>query len=128
MNEKETIIKMGLEKLGDYYQQLDRIKHDKQELIDSVLTDEIKTRLAEIEAEFDPLMVGADSEIQDLTAKIKAAVLEYGATVKGQYRQAVWSKGRTSWDTKALDVYATIHPEITEWRKVGEPSVSIREV
>ena len=49
-----------------------------------------------------------------------------GETVKGDHLQAVWSKGRASWDDKALMGYTKAHPELLEFRKQGEPSVSIR--
>jgi hypothetical protein len=37
-------------------------------------------------------------------------------------------KGRVSWDGKSLDGYMAAHPEISAFRKEGEPSVSLRNV
>jgi len=48
--------------------------------------------------------------------------------VKGRELEAVYVKGRISWDNKALDGYAAAHPEIGAFRKQGDPSVSIRGV
>ena len=122
------MIEQMLDQLAEFEAQRDLIAVRKQEAVDAVLTDEIKAKLAEIDAEFDPLYQPVNEQIETLTAGIKAAVIEHGATVKGQYRQAVLSSGRVSWDTKALDGYAAAHPEIAPFRKVGEPSVSIRIV
>ena len=84
--------------------------------------------VTEIDAEFDPLNEPVNQKITDITNTIKADVIIHGATVKSTYRQAVFMAGRVSWDTKALDGYAAAHPEIAPFRKVGEPSVSIRTV
>lgn len=61
--------------------------------------------------------------VQDV---VKAEVLKHGASVKGTALHAVYSKGRTTWDGKLLDGYAVAHPEVLPFRKVGEPTVSIR--
>jgi hypothetical protein len=100
----------------------------KQEAIDAILTPEIKAQLADIEAEFRAQSVAVDENIDALTAEVKSLVSENGITYKGQHLQAVYSKGRVSWDTKALDGYAAAHPEVAQFRKEGEPSVSIRKI
>lgn len=64
----------------------------------------------------------------ELIEVINKAVLESGESIKGEKLQAVFSKGRTSWDAKALEGYAIAQPDINELKKVGKPSVSIREV
>ena len=67
-------------------------------------------------------------ETAALTQEIKEAVLRIGNTVPGSFLQAVWNKGRTSWDSKALVGYAVSHPEINDLKKVGNPSITIRKV
>ena len=100
---------------------------DKQALIDSILTPEIKAKIAEIEAEFADKTQFIQEEITKLEAEIKEDVTANGETVKGDYLMAVFAKGRVSWDTKALDGYAAAHPEVAQFRKEGAPSVSIRK-
>lgn len=63
-----------------------------------------------------------------LTGVINEAVLGKGGSVKGKELQAVYSNGRTTWDGQKLAGYAIAHPEIEKLKKVGKPSVSIREV
>lgn len=82
--------------------------------------------LSALDAEYAPLTAAASQRAADLEERIKAAVVEAGATVKGAALQAVYSKPRTSWDSKALEGYAAAHPEIVAFRSVGAPSVSIR--
>ena len=117
-----------LDQLADLHNQQDRLSGDKQALVDQVLTPEVRARLAEIEAEFESKSETAGVKIATLEAEIKAEVLAKGETVKGGKFQAVWNKGRQSWDDKGLTAYAESHPEVMRFRKQGEPSVTIRKV
>lgn len=88
----------------------------------------VKTQLADLDAEFQPMLDEAREKAIELEAQIKNAVLQHGASVKGQRYQAVWSKGRVSWDTKKLDGLMIALPQLKECRTEGLPSVSIRSV
>ena len=116
-----------IEKYSDLTLGIDAIGQEKQTLIDQVLTPEIKEKLAEIDAEFDPKVEEISQQKSALEAEIKQEILEAGRTIKGTYHSFVWSKPRVSWDTKALDGYAVSHPEITQFRTEGSPSVSVRK-
>jgi len=117
-----------LNQLDDFQAQKALLDLDKQSKIDQVLTPEIKQAIADIELEYAGMSEGVDENITKLTAEIKDDVIQLGGTVKGDHLMAVWNKGRVSWDTKSLDGYAIAHPELTQFRKEGEPSVSIRKV
>ena len=123
----ESIIEQ-LDCLAEFRAQNDVLNLDKRAVIDSVLTPEIKARLAEIEAEFADKAKAVLENMAVLEAEIKTAILAHGETVKGVSLMAVWNKGRVSWDDKALQGYTKSHPELAEFRKQGEPSVSIRVV
>lgn len=113
-----------LEKLTELYAKRDLLSLDKKAAIPA----EIQAVLDEIEAEFSPKQESINEEIAQLEASVKSTVLEAGETAKGGSLQAVFTKGRVTWDTKALDGYAKANPAIAEYRKQGEPSVSIRKV
>ena len=117
-----------IERYSDIGVGIDLVNQEKATLIDSVLTQEIKEKLAEIDAEFQPRIEPLSQEKSMLESEIKAEVIEAGRTVKGSFHSFVWSKPRVSWDTKALDVYAMSHPEITQFRTEGSPSVSVRKI
>ena len=121
-------INRNLNELADIQAQLDVIELDHHELIDSVLTDEIKEQLADIDYEFDEKSKVAKEKANNLRDIIKAQVIELGDSVKGEYLHAVYNKGRVSWDTKALNGYAAAHPDVLQLRKTGDPSVTIRVV
>jgi hypothetical protein len=123
---KDTTFALDL--LSDYYAQRDNLALKKQEQIDKILTPEIRQAISDIEAEFGEKGAAVTENIASLEAEIREAVKLNGATVKGAVLQAVWSKPRVTWDTKALDGYAAGHPEILPFRKEGEPSVSIRTI
>lgn len=121
------MIESKLDQLSELYAQRDLSTLEKQRMIDEILTAEIKAKIAEIEAEFSGKSEAVSEKIAALEAEIKEAVKLNGASVKGQFLQAVFTKGRVSWDNKSLDGYLKAHPELAEFRKEGEPSVSLRK-
>ena len=125
-NKVEMVIPKMLDQLADCRSQIEALTLMKQEAIARVITPEIKAQLDEIECEFGQKAENAAQNMAELEEAIKGAVISAGASFKGQFLQAVWMKGRVSWDTKLLDGYAAAHPEIALFRKEGAPSVSIR--
>jgi len=121
-------IKEKLNTLADLRAEQDLLKIKKQELIDSILTDEIKEQLHEIDQEFAPQFAAIDTRAGKLEGEIRDSVLEHGETVKADNYQAVWVKGRVKWNDKGLMNYLSVHPELGYLREVGNPSVSIRKV
>lgn len=121
-------IKDKLDELSDLRSALDTIALEKQATIDSVLTLEIKNKLAEIDAEFAGKSEVASGKAEALEAEIKELVKAGAETVKGNWLMAVWNKGRVTWDTKSLEGYAVAHPELLNLRKEGEPTVTIRRI
>ena len=122
------ITKLKLDRLAELRIEKDLLKIKKQELVDGVLTLEAKTQLAEIDDEFAPRLEAVHSKTLELEARIKEEVIVHGETIKGNLLQAVWSKARTSWDTKGLNGYLVNNPELNQFKKTGKPSVSIRKV
>lgn len=88
----------------------------------------VQGELDALDTEFAPMLEAANMRVAELEADIKARVLEFGSSVKSIVLHAIYSKGRVTWDTKALDGYTAGHPEIGAFRKEGDPSVSIRPV
>ncbi len=121
-------IAQKLERLSALYAERDGLAADKQKLIDQALTPDVKKRLEEIEAEFAGKDEAAAAHIDTLEDEIKRDTLTFGESVKAAGFQAVWTKGRVSWDGKGLAGYTENHPELLKFRKEGEPSVSIRRL
>lgn len=66
--------------------------------------------------------------ICDVEKEVKTEVVALGESVKGDSLHAVFSNGKTSWDTKGLDGFAVANPKILKFKKTGNPSVSIRDI
>lgn len=115
-----------LDKLTELYAESDMVHARYAELRNEIVPAEIAAKLDDLAAEEKGATAAIEEVIAALTDEIKAEVIAAGATVRGQYAQAIYTKGRVSWDTKALDGYAAGHPEIAPFRKIGAPSVSIR--
>lgn len=119
-------MKEALDRYSDILIGLDLIRQEKEQLKEQVLTPEQKQALADIEAEFEPRSNALQQELEVLAESVKAYVLERGETLAGTYHQAVYTKGRVSWDTKVLTRIAEFIPEVELARSEGKPSVSIR--
>lgn len=108
--------------------ELDSFRLEKKTKIDDILTSEIKKQLDEVDEYYQNIFTNLQGFIDRATAEIKAEVLENKTSIKDGNYQAVYTKGRTTWDTKALSGYALAHPEIESLRKIGEPSVDRKSV
>jgi len=115
-----------LERLSGLYAEREALEAQKQALIDQVLPAELRSRLNDIEAEFAQKAQAAASNIEALEASVKSETLAHGESVRAAGIQAVWNKGRQAWDSKGLAGYAEAHPDVLQFRKEGEPSVTIR--
>jgi hypothetical protein len=121
-------IKKKLDVLSNLHAQLNLLQSEKRRLIDESLPAEYRTRISEIEQEFAQKEETARSNIESLAVEIRADTLAFGRSVRGSDYQAVWSRGRVSWDAKALSLYARAHSEILPFRKEGKPVISIRRI
>jgi hypothetical protein len=117
-----------LNKLSEYQSQVDALNLQYQAQREALIPPEVREALAELDVEHEAQNAVAAMLITELTAEVKAEVLAGGSSAKGAHLQALYVKGRISWNTVALDGYAIAHPEIASMRKEGEPSVSIRAV
>jgi hypothetical protein len=120
---------MGLDmmtQLEELYARRDIITSDKQITLERMLTPDQRAILLKFDAEYEEI---ADA-IKAAEEQVKAAVLKTGETVKGTRYQAVYGKGRVSWDSKGLEEYFKAHDldALKRYRKEGAPSVSIRTV
>ena len=123
----EAIVRK-LDELGELKAEADLLKIKKQELIDSILTTEVKRQLAEIDEETAPQFENINKRLGEIEASIKTDVIQFGKSVKGNSLQAVWNKGRVKWNDSGLMQYLSVHPEIAYLREVGNPSIAIRKV
>ena len=104
----------------------DELTDEIEAMIRAQVPQEVQERIDAIEAEFLPKMDSIIESISNMETNIKERVLLAGETVSGSVLKAVYNKGRTKWDNKALDGYAKAHPELLEFRSEGKPYVSIR--
>lgn len=117
-------------------------KHEALELISKAGAEKYLDKMAEIDAQIAKLNAVIQAQAAPLLAEIsklaeqrerfEERVKDWAklmqSSVKGEYLQAVYSKGRATWDSKALDGYAVTHEEILQFKKTGAPSVAIKAV
>ena len=122
---EQEIVNM-LDRLAQLRAQVDMLEMDKQQAIESVIPDEIREQIADIETEFGEKLEALQENISELEKSIKDAVKGLGKGVKGSVLRATLNR-RVSWDTKRLEGYARAHPWLLEFRR-ETTFVSIRKV
>jgi len=115
-----------LDEMANIQAQIDALRLQKQAEIDKIMTPEIKMELSALDVEYDQMAEVAENKLSAIKAQVKELVIESGESIKGEFVQAIYSKPRTTWNSKALEGYAMAHPEILEARKIGKPSVRFK--
>jgi hypothetical protein len=87
---------------------------------------QIQAELDALDLEYKPVMERAEENISALENEIKTDVLLYGESVSGGMYRATYTQGRISWDNHGMAKYADSHPEVLQFRKQGQPIVSLR--
>lgn len=87
---------------------------------------QIQAELDALDLEYRPVMDAAEENIDALENEIKTDVLLYGESVSGGMYRATYTQGRVSWDNDGMTQYAKSHPDVLEFRKQGQPIVSLR--
>lgn len=117
-----------LDQLAWFQSERDAVAQEYLDKRESLIPPDLKAEILAVDVEYSARGEALLKNIDALTAEVKAEVIASGATVKGAHLQAVYVRGRVSWDTSKLDVYAKAYPEIAELRREGEPTVQIRAV
>lgn len=106
--------------------QLDLLRADKQQALDSILTKGQRAMMVEIETEFeDSLQVGQE-HLEAAIKALKTAVVEFGSTHNGEVYQVVYAQGRVKWDDKKLQNMVFDYPQLATARSVGNSYAVIR--
>ena len=89
---------------------------------------QIQSELDALDTEYKPVLEAAEENISVLENEIKTEVLLHGESVSGGMYRASYTQGRVSWDNEGMTKYATSHPDVLQFRKQGQPIVSLRVV
>ena len=89
---------------------------------------QVQAELDSLDSEYQPVLEAAEENIASLENEIKTDVLLHGESVSGGMYRASYTQGRVSWDNNGMTKYAASHPEVLQFRKQGQPIVSLRVV
>ncbi|HET7144536.1 MAG TPA: hypothetical protein VFI68_10990 [Anaerolineales bacterium] len=89
---------------------------------------QIQAELDALDSEYEPVLESAEENIAALENEIKTDVLLYGESVSSGAYRATYTKGRVSWDNEGMEKYAASHSDVLQFRKQGQPIVSLRIV
>lgn len=88
----------------------------------------IQAELDALDAEYKPILESAEENTAALENEIKTDVLLYGESVSGGSYRASYTQGRVSWDNDGMAKYAASHPDVLQFRKQGNPIVTLRVI
>ena len=89
---------------------------------------QVQAELDALKAEDDPLFETTNDNIAILDTEIKNDVLIYADTIQGGIYRPGYTQGRISWDKDRMNYFAGSQPDILQFRKQGQPSVTLRVV
>jgi len=89
---------------------------------------QIQGELDALDSEYIPVLDAAEENIAALENEIKTDVLLYGESITGGSYRATYTQGRVSWDNEGMTKYAASHPDLLQFRKQGQPIVTLRIV
>lgn len=126
---QEEIILDLLNRLGELETTREQIDKEETEAINALIPKEIRMKISGQKRVFSAKRNKVEKEIKDAQATAKTLTLKHGETVKGEGYQAVFVKGRTSWDNSKVEGYLLANEQdLDNYRSVGNPSISIRRV
>ena len=105
-----------------YLEQLRQLGEAEREAILYV----VRAQLDALDARLKPELENAQHAVEELEAEVRAEVVKTGKSARLGNIQATYYRGRVTWDGKGLQQYAETHPELQQFRKVGQPGVAIR--
>ena len=104
-------------------EKLDRLAELKEQ--EAAKAAKLDRRIAKLVEERDELVAIELLAIEQLENLIKTECIEQESSMQGAALQVIYIKGRRGWDTERLEGYATDHPDILQFQKVGHPTAKI---
>jgi hypothetical protein len=89
---------------------------------------QVQAELDALDMEYKPILEATEENIAALENEIKTDVLLHGESVTGGSYRATFTQGRVSWDNEGMAKYADAHPDVLQFRKQGQPIVTLRVV
>ncbi len=131
----EDEVKVLMDSWANVGYKKDLLQMEKQKLIDSILTDEVKLQLAEIDAEFLEKETSLEKEDKSKRKILDKAIESFTKNLdlskeKIQFSSSLMelsvSEAEPVWDVAGIDGYAIAgHPEILSFRSVGKPKTRL---
>lgn len=106
---------------------IEELGKEKAQLLESIIPDDIKQKIKEINEEFDFSVSEFEKIAESLREEIKKEVLAQKQTLRGKNHMAVYVRPKVSWNNEFLEGLAAVVPEIMRARKESSPSIQIRK-
>lgn len=98
---------------------------DARDAIIDPLMASIKSKLDDVDSTFSPRIVELQAKILSERDNVRNSVLVLGRSVEGATLRCEYVRGRVTWDDRALSGYEAAHPEIANFKRVGNANTRI---
>lgn len=126
MKSTEDRLKDKLDKMAKIQEAIDEKQAEMKAMIEALFE-----QAPEIREQHNMLQLGLcdlQEDAIEVESEIKELGLKCGETIQGEKLQAVFNKGRRSWDGNLLESWAILLPAIMEAKKADNPYISLKEV
>jgi uncharacterized protein YifE (UPF0438 family) len=91
----------------------------------NAILEQVRSQLEAVDQFYRELLHKADEEVAQRENEVRQVVLQLGESAQQGSVQAVYCRGRVTWDAQGLNRYIEDHPELAGFRRVGAPSIRI---
>lgn len=98
-------VKQYLDEMAEIDLQLTKLDLEKQKRIDEIYTQEIRDKIAEINAEFGPMVEAANKNRAEKDTAVRNDVLENPRHIAGTVFEIKYSEGKWNWLMKKVEEY-----------------------
>jgi uncharacterized protein YifE (UPF0438 family) len=92
----------------------------------SAVLAQIRDQLDAVDGAYSERLQAATEAAANNEQALRALMLRLKHSVTLAGIRAVYTSARVTWDSKAMEAYSQNHPEVREFRKVGNPVVALR--
>jgi phage host-nuclease inhibitor protein Gam len=124
----EETVTAQLEQLTQMRAEHERLLAEKEEAITALIPADVRKKIAGQKRAFNTKLNRLDKDIAATVKTVKTFTLQHGETIKANGHMAVFKSGHVSWNSSKVEGYLLANKQnLDNFRKVGNPSVSIRK-
>ena len=109
---------------------LANVERAEKAAMDNLLGEELRMEIEALKEELEPAKEAVREEVSRIKKEISEAIKLHGASVKGDYFNAIYIKPKRRWNSDKLEGLFAANPDlnIDDYSTLGSPSAQIRTI